>query len=255
MNSNNVCLKEIIIQACPDLDKKDIDDFTKVNIIRNWAAGIITIADYDLLFDIYLNNWYTLNAYNIYQLFLNNKGGVWCAGASVFLKRIFEEFNYTAHYWSYGHASAFTHAVTLVSIKHNDSDILSIQDAFTDTTYTTDIGKPLDFFTLLNLLTERKDNMVKIVEPPGPFRRKMYKLSNTGSKDIITADNMDFTLESFFSERPWIIPATDNFLKKHGLPINYLYLHLFPLSIWEGPLEILDRARQITGWPPSIKTR
>ena len=225
MRSNARSLRDIILQAGPELEGNNISDYSKVCTLRNWAASVIDVADYDLLLDIRLKDWYTLSAYQIYQLFNNNEGGVWCAGAAVFLKRVFEEFGFEAYYWDYGHVLAFTHAITLVNVKYNATKILVIQDAFTNTTYESPEGKALDFFTMLHLLKERRDSEIRIVEPAQPLWRDCHRL--VGKNQKITK-RLEFTLETFFLDRPWIIPASYDFLKKRGLPANFIYLHLFP---------------------------
>lgn len=252
MQNNDTLLKDLILGNHKELNSKGLTDYQKVCILRHWTAGIITIADYDLLFDVRLIDWYTLSAYEIYKLFTEHKGGVWCAGAAVFLKKVLELFGFEAYYWNYGHAMAFTHALTLVKIEINAKNVLVIQDAFFDTTYESQKGKMLDFFLFLQLLKEGRHNEITLVNAKKPLLRNIYRYSKSGNINSVRLESIQFTLESFFADRPWIIPASHNFLKLHNLPTNFIYLHLFPLSIWGGPKEVLEKAWQITGWPPAV---
>jgi hypothetical protein len=261
-------LKNIIIKECPELELDSTTDYERVCILRRWAAQKINCATYSLLFDIRRPEFNLLSAYEIYQLFNNNIGGVWCGGANNFLRKIYKSFDFRAYNLNYGTPDAFTHVSTLVVVQCDKQNVMSIQDAYFDITYEYQNGKPIDYFSMLKLLKERRDSEISTVEPQPPLMRDFYIYSGdiwtnlNGCTDVKEIDhdclgvdritkvhckfNSDFALAAF-------LDRINIFLSNNGLPSNLLYLNLFPIAIsddFQGKL--LVDARKITGWPPVI---
>ena len=245
----NMKLKQIILNDCPELKSKNITDYQKICIIRNWAANVIDCSDFDLTLDRRIANFYSLTAYEIYQLFDQDKGGVWCAGSSEFLKKALRLFGFEAYdlYYGFKEPGGYTHAVTLVKIQEGESEILSVQDAYFNTTYELSTGEPLDYFELLRLLKEKRDNEIVLVEPTTPLMREWHRIIDLGGNkyEIETTRSLFtfYTVIGHNAERMSIVYA---FLERNHLPQNEIYLHLFPYYC-AGSKEMLEKAKQIAG--------
>lgn len=262
-------LKQIIIQEYPELEMPDTTDYEKARILRHWVAQVVDWSTQSLLLDIRVPNFSFLSAYEMYKLFINDEGGVWCGVASDLLRKVYRLFGFESYHLNYGIPDTVTHVVTLVVIEHDGQEILSVQDAYFDVTYEFPSGEPMDYFTMLALLKEKRDDEISVVEPVPPLVRDVhlyhgdswldrdYWLDVDGNRvdkskvSGITTARCPFTMDSVLAS---FHDKINTFLTENGLPPRLVYLYLFPVSIGDrsqGKL-FLDKARQITGWPPPV---
>ena len=245
-------LKQIILDDCPELKSKNITDYQKVCILRNWAANVIDCSDYDLL----LNKrpaHILLSAYEIYQFFDQNEGGVWCDGAALFFRKVLRLFDFEGYELAYGfhEPGGLNHTITLIKIQEGESEILSVQDAYFNTAYETSTGEPLDYFDLLRLLKEKRDDEIVLVEPSTPFMRGWHHIVGLeGDNYEIKTTRSLFTFYTVIGHNAELMSETYAFLDRNDYPQNEIYLHLFPYYC-TGPEEILEKAKQIVGLVPA----
>ena len=247
-------LKRIILNDYPELKSENITCYQKVCTIRNWTANVIDCSDFDLTLDRRILNFHSLNAYKIYELFDQNKGGVWCAGSSEFLKKVLWLFDFEAYdlYYGLNKTGGLTHAVTLVKIQEGEGEILSIQDAYFNTTYELSTGEPLDYFELLRLLKEKRDDEIVLVEPTTPLMREVHRIIDLGGgKYEIETTRSLFAFDTVIGSDTAARPAVYAFLEKNHYPQNALYLHLVPYYC-SGSGEILEKARDIIRFDPIL---
>lgn len=244
-------LRQIILDDCPKLKYKNITEYQKVCILRNWAANVIDCSDYDLLLN--KRPAYTLlSAYEIYQFFDQNEGGVWCDGSSVFLLKVLGLFDFESYRLAYGsrEPGGLTHAVTLVKIQEGENEILSVQDAYFNTTYETSTGEPLDYFDLLRLLKDKRANEIVLVEPVPPLTREVHRIIGMeGDNYKIETTRSLFTFYTVIGNDTEWMSRIYAFLEMNHYPQNEIYLNLFPFYC-PGSEEILEKARGIVEFVP-----
>jgi hypothetical protein len=245
-------LKAIILQEYPELGMPETSDYEKVKLLRHWTASIIDFSTSVLLINKRVNDFYNLSAYDLYLLFINNKGGTLCGGSAVFLQKVYRLFGFEAYILNYGTEDAVTHMIDLVKIDYNGREILTVQGAYFDVGYENKNGEPIDYFDMLQLLVERRGDEIYAVEFDPPLMRDYLQenLEDTGLIKSIVTTRVVFTTEfALFRVRPYI----DKFLTDRGLPLDDIYLYLFPFSIsGDAQGKLMAKATQITGSPRPV---
>jgi hypothetical protein len=246
-------LKETIKKESPNIDDPTIDNWTKVRILRNWANNNINYAfNRELTLDSQeKNHYYQKNASEIFILFHNEKGGVMCGGTAYALQQLYELYGFEAYTVNMGIIGNFTHVVTLVNISDNNQSLLSIQDAYTDISYTKLNDQPLDYFEMLNLLKNHQDQLIKIERGPNQGRTFFWgKNQNTPNKTILLeglmyCNNINFTYPVIISNDyiefrgKLTYESIDlcnryryvEFLDEDGYPTSQIYIFMYPFSI------------------------
>ena len=258
-------IKEKVIETFPELKDDNITDYETVCTIRRWAANIISWSTYSLLFNVRDRYFDSLSAYEMYRLFNDSVGGVWCSGASLFLRKIYKIFGFEACVAGYGTPDAFTHTITLVKINDNGKELYSIQDAYFDITYESTNNNPMDYFRMLEYLKQKRDSEIAVVQSQPVINRKIYLYSGDACPDLKNSGNCeeityslpdgrnilkcDCTFDMEFALYSQLEKAY-TFLHMNQLPQKLIYLYLFPISIsddFQG--KMLRKARELTDWP------
>ena len=263
-------LKEIINKEYPDIDNPNIDNWTKVRILRNWANSKINYAfNKELTLDTWeKNHYYQKNATEIFYLFSKEQGGVMCGGTAYALQQLYELYGFEAYTVNMGKIGNFTHVVTLVKISYNNQSPLSIQDAYSDISYTKNDDQPIDYFELLALLKNHQDQLIKIESGPNQGRTFFWgKNQNIPNKTILLeglmyCNNINFNQPIIISESyiefqgKLTYQSIDicnryqyvGFLNEDGYPTSQIYLFMYPFSIMSdsGPDDdLLLKAQKI----------
>jgi len=205
----------------------------------------------------------------LHEVFRNDLGAVMCGGKSMYLMKLYRAFGYKA--WSYDVGERYkgkggaSHQFNLVEIPFKGDTIISVQDAYLNITYANTNDTPLDFFQLLQSVSNRQCDDVVIQ----PYQTKSQVDRLIGLESHSYNDIEDTTLRQLlnasrsltyvtsnhpagfkkermhFTFKKWLNTSGDrylNFLASKGYPRNFLYLFLFPKSII-GPNQEQMRAR------------
>lgn len=244
--SSDARLKASVMQDLHQWD--DLSDFGKVSALRHWAAERIDLSSESLFLT---NNqsfqFYTGNVSAIFRAFQQNIGGVWCGGTAWTLKRTYQLFGYEAHYLAIGEAGYTTHAETLVYIDDRGKKVLSVQDAYFDLSYVDKKGNPLDYFEMLSLLRDNRDEEIVIVRSADhEFQRDLLIKENetsiwrTGSwlhrpEDFTYLGNSTrlyrVTLDIVLYEKGILAHKKLSFIAQEGHPERLIYLQLYPFQV------------------------
>jgi len=281
-------LRERILKSYPQLGERQLDDFTRVGLLRQWAwshvnhaAGPANIVDVDPEIP-----WHELSAAAIFELYRSDRGGSYCGGTAHALRKLYEMYGYQAWTVNSGNAGpeAATHVTTLVKIRADRPDVLSMQDAYFNLTYVdADSKAPLDYVEMLGRLADGKHDTIETREPDFEKIPQWPKVI-VAAADRGTATPKSFAKAAFsvlesnytFEERAdgaWIYvsPRTAGkfledqchypdgrprwylkWLVAQGHPENILYLYLYPFGV-AGPngAKLLGEAQRVVGFSPA----
>lgn len=235
--TRNTLLKNLVLAHYPQIEENKTSDFDRVSFLRQWAARATNWSNKEGLLDHsgttnpYARgfNFYSQDAPTIYAAFMGDKGGAWCSGTAYALVRLYELFGYKAFRIGIGVPNSdATHIVTLVEIDHEarGRKILSVQDAYFDSTYVHTDGWPMDYFELLELLRLQRDSDVVTVSSSIPMTRDLLYFENGHVKKIDGFYSRENFEEQFHTE-------LNSFYKEHRFPQNILYIHLSVLSVYD----------------------
>lgn len=258
-------LKDIIKKDIPQIDDPSLDNWTKVQLLRQWA-GKNTIWGYGSKKKLDTTDkihYYQKNATEIFTLFHYSKGSVICGGIAYALSQLYLLYGFDTYTLDMGEPGNFTHVVTLVRIDYDNKSVYSVQDATFDVSYTNTESEPLDYFEMLNLL--RQNRADHIIINKGPNNERMIisdKPNNIFGDNIPYCDNIDFNRSiiissnyigyhgKIFNESIYNCRKEDfQFLSRDGYPSSPLYIFMYPLSIMSGQKKadtFLSRALEIT---------
>ena len=269
-------LKQSVAKTYPQINDPNLSDWAKVNLLRRWAYQNSDVA---------MNNSCLIdnpdlrpqNAAEIFSKFQQDKGGVYCGGASVFLTKLYQLYGFDAYALNMGKPSlsqSLTHVLVLVKIRHNGQEILVVQDALFNNTYTHLDRTPLDYFELIKLLKNRQESQVKVVQDQDGDRDTLL-CANQVPPQIweVSTKQLDceqiagtqaykcrhgLTLDLFSRYSP-TQKEIRRFFTAEGYPPNLLFLFLYPLGI-EGASNdaaaILKQAQAIAqGQAASIQSQ
>jgi hypothetical protein len=263
-------LKDTIKNEYPGIDDPATDNWTKVRMLRNWANSNINYAfNRELTLDSReKNHYYQKNATEIFDLFHNEKGGVMCGGTAYALQQLYELYGFEAYTVNMGKIGNFTHVITLVKISNNNQSLLSVQDAYSDISYTKPNDQPIDYFEMLNLLKNHQDQLIKIEYGPNQGRTFFWGKNQIISNKAILLEGLMYCNNINFTE-PIIISnnyvqfrgkmtyqSIDQcnryryvgFLNEDGYPASQIYLFMYPFSIMSKNGEnedLLRKAKQV----------
>jgi len=280
-------LRQRILKSYPQLGEPQLDDFTTACLLRQWAwshvnhaAGPANIVDVDPEIP-----WHELTAPAIFELYRLDRGGSFCGGTAHALRKLYEMYGYQAWTVNSGLAGpeAATHVTTLVKIRADRRDLLSMQDAYFNLTYAdTRTKAPLDYLEMLGRLAHGEHDTIETREPD--FKKiPQWPKVILAAADRGTATPKSFAKAAFsvlesnytFEERTdgaWIYvsPRTAGkfledqchypdgrprwyleWLVAQGHPENILYLYLYPFGV-AGPngAELLGKAQQVARFSP-----
>jgi hypothetical protein len=271
-------LKQSVATAIPEINNPNISDWEKVNLLRRWAYqnSDLTMAKGCLIDSPDLR---PKSAAEIFSSFQKDEGGVWCAGMSIFLMKLYEQYGFESYALNMGKPSAadtlimgnppvgssITHVLVLVKIPHKGRNLLVVQDGYLNNTYTHLDGSPLDYFELIKLLKNRQENKIKVVRDQGASRdnllcskqippqiwevsTKQLQCEQIPGKQTYKCKH-GLTLDLLARYSP-LQKEINRFFPAEGYPPNLLFLFLYPLGI-EGASNaapgILKQAQKIAG--------
>lgn len=154
-------LKKLISIEYPKIDRLDISDWEKVNILRKWAAEHMPWSSEAAKVKNLIQD---REAPHIFNLFAQNKGGVDCGSAGYALMKLYKHYGLSSYEYHYGNLNGWNHALTLVKINHKGKNMLVMEDAFFNTTYTGMYGEPVDFFYLLQKVRDGNTKEFSLVK-------------------------------------------------------------------------------------------
>lgn len=188
-------LKELISTEYPEIEKENITDFEKVNIIRDWAYEH---TDYPTRINASLDTtldsmsefkYYQKTAPDIYSAFLNDQGGVACSGTAFALHQLYEMYGFNSYYVALGDPTVenhTSHALTIVQINRGDTPILNVQDAYFDYTIVDKANNPLDFFEVVKFIRNDRYSDVVILYGTKKPLDQIIETSRIPTKSNIT---------------------------------------------------------------------
>ncbi|MCB9225537.1 MAG: hypothetical protein H6578_00015 [Chitinophagales bacterium] len=136
--------------------KKYSSDFEKTSFIRKKTAELIDLGeDYTCLSKTNIK-WGELSSQQFYDFFYKDSFSVFCGGASLFLKNVFEDLGYKSYRYDMGEKFA-THQTNIVHL--DDEKKWIVQDAYFNGTFVdVSTNKPIDFFILLEAIQNNTDS-------------------------------------------------------------------------------------------------
>jgi len=259
-------LKDSVAATYPQINDPSLSAWEKVNLLRRWAYQQ---TDQAMTNDCKFSspNLRAKSVAEIFSDFQQDKGGVYCGGASIFLMKLYEQYGFKAYALNMGKPSvskSLTHVLVLVKIPHNGKDVLVVQDGLFNNSYAHLDGSPLDYFELIQLLNNRQLNKIKVVQNHDG-ERDVLLCKNQIPPDIweISTKQLDceqipgtpdykcrnkLTLDLFARYSP-VQKEVNQFFTAEGLPPNLLYIFLYPLGIEGTPEDapsILQQAQALT---------
>ena len=243
-------LKELIARDLPRLATTEIDEWTRLTLLRQWAYENTDWSTPGAnLDDDRANGFYEMDAPEMYGAFRNDRGGVLCGGTAYAFMHLCRLYGYDALTLDFGAPSASTHVVTLVRLSQGGRDVWSVQDPTYDATYVHRGGAPFDYLDLLRALRDRQDGRVLVENGQGRSREYIVAPGDVEStRPLLRADE---SFERFVGRLPggalkyrrrYSIDGfkeiagspTAEFLKREGHPEDALYLFLYPIRISGG---------------------
>lgn len=254
-------LKELIARDRPQLRDPELDDWTKVSVLRDWAYETIDWGSGATLINGQVaSEFFQRSAPAAFAVFLQDRAGTFCGGAAYALKELYRLYGFDAYMVDIGNPQVMTHTVTLVRLQHGGREIVSVQDPTFNLTYLDSDGLPYDYFQLLADLRHHRHEDVLLEEGPAKVRELIVeKIPDFAGYLHMLVEDLDaiprlpdgrykaglrLTLSGFdavFSER---IGA---YLASRGRPPQTIYLYLDLLGIHGGDLrtDLLRRAGEI----------
>ena len=160
-----VLLHHLILKDYQQLEKENISDWEKVNLLREWAVENIDFeAEISKAVDAPSSpyHYYMWTAPEIFAFFLEDRGGTWCAGFAHALSTLYRMYGYRAYQVDMGaQNTGMTHVVTIVEINHNGKLVWSVQDSYFDETLVDSLGNPFNFLDLLKTLKKRNYHLIE----------------------------------------------------------------------------------------------
>jgi hypothetical protein len=264
--SSDAALIAQVLAEYPELDGGGLTDWETVVALRGFAyTHTDTVVN---VTSPYYSDQYEWSVSERYAWFDDNLGGVVCGGTGDALRLLYQLWGFDAWYLGFGDTSSggFTHVETLVQIEHDGQQIITVQDAQLDASYTTPDGEPLDYLEFLGLLGAQDPDLFALTgHEDNGWADTLVHPSDLGTmsiEDMVaanwTSDPADYALESLADggtliRSPRTLPRLEliigywygDFLEAEGLPRDLPWLHLYPLSVSgdDGASELLAAAQ------------
>lgn len=249
-----ILLKAWIAAELPVIDDPKTTDWQRVTLLRDWTHRHMDWATSSARLEVQQGfNFVEHTAADLFALFLNDQGGVYCGGAAITLQKLYEAYGYEAATLDNGFPeTSTTHVVTVVKIKHGDRSLLSVQDPTFNESYIRKDGEPADVIEMIESMEMREgdsfqpsvgaaatiDRLLDMKDKER-FSNEDWHLMMRGAVPIAhgwyKAPHTMLTAEQFMSG-----PAVEEFHTR-GYParLHYLLLHL--LSVTGSTDEDFDR--------------
>jgi hypothetical protein len=246
-------LRARVARDQPALRQRAADDWTRVNALREWVFTHAPTGSASLLLD-----HTRLSPAELLRALLRDRGTAWCGGAARAMQVLAEAHGMPALILDLGGPELDSHTVTLVQVRHHGQRVLTVQDAYFNTTYVDTSGNPLDYWALQELIRERRHTDIGTVrgQPLKPFLIAQgeqwpeisgivpgTQLANGAWKHLFPA-----TFEHFVRHGGSRAPEQ---LERLALPPDPIYLYLFARGVWGSP----KHADIIAPIEQSIETR
>lgn len=232
-------LKHCLVQEHPELGDPRVEDWSKVNWLREWVYLHVPDASFSLCLDAGHRSVWDAAVRDILRRLAVEKRGFKCAGASLVLYKLCNLFGYEACVYNVGDASTsrVSHAVTLVEVRHGSTRRVGVLDPYFNYSLEDGEGGPVDFRRTIDLLVRHKVEDVRIARRPR--RRVMMmtpadreRITRLGAWFIRPRDGLlfcayDSTIDAWLRDHP----EASRWLHAHVRKKNPLYLLLFPLGI------------------------
>ena len=117
-------LRNLILKEVPELDIWLVEDRFKAAVeLLNWVANNIDLAISKEIHDMTMVNFSSKQASEIYyQIFLPDKGGVWCGGSAVFFNKVARLFDYDSFTINFGDTrDDLTHVACIIAFPYRES--------------------------------------------------------------------------------------------------------------------------------------
>ncbi len=159
---NSRLLKNSIALSYPQINSRDIADWEKVSLLRQWVSENIPWGSESVQLGDFIWEKDAPEAFKIFSQ--QTTGGVDCFGYAYLLMKLYKLYGYEAYSYHYGSLNDWNHVITLVKINSQNKKILAIQDATYDATCVNKKGAPFDFYDFLLTLKQNKPNEIKILQ-------------------------------------------------------------------------------------------
>jgi hypothetical protein len=238
--SSGELLKEMIYQEIPELRSETMDDFTRVNLLREWAFRNI---DWGIGSTLRPSEYFSQSAPAVFSWYFQDRAGTFCGGAAYALKKLYHLFGCESYTIGFGNLNVMTHTSTLVRIQHEGRSVLSVQDVTFNFSYSDAAGNPYDYLNLLETLRNSRHDLIFTIEGTDHVRETVVSArSELGNyRQFLETDfsqverissgwlkfNSMLTYERFNDVYG---PQINPFLAAEGYPQDTLYLYLYPFQ-------------------------
>ena len=153
-------LKEMIYREVPLLRFESVDDFTRVNLLREWAFRNI---DWGATSTLRPSEYFYQSAPAVFSWYFQDRAGTFCGGAGYALRKLYELFDYESFTIGFGDVNVMTHTSTLVRIPAMADEVFSVfRMRLFNLTYVDAAGDPYDYFKMLETLRSGRPDLVEV---------------------------------------------------------------------------------------------
>lgn len=158
-------LRKLLLTEIPGL-KKALNNapLDAARLIMNWVANVGDFATSNEINQITVPTVAKSSASEIYyDIFLPNKGGVYCGGYSIFLNKVLRIFNYKSFTIDFGDKQTMTHVVVIIPQKQSKGYKYYLFDPTFNITFRhRKTGKYVPFTEIINLYKNHKTNQLLV---------------------------------------------------------------------------------------------
>jgi hypothetical protein len=162
--------RERLLAAIPQLRDPTLNDFARVNLIREWAYRNFILAHVELQRDDLLGRHVS---HLLHEVVDRHATGFFCSGMAQMLASIYRAFGYNTMTYNHGVIGQETHVTTLVNINHQGQRLWVVQDAYLDFSVVAPDGSPLDVRDFLAALVRNDGTAFRILEGPADAVAKL----------------------------------------------------------------------------------
>lgn len=249
-----ILLKAWIASELPEIEESHTTDWQRVTLLRDWTHRHMDWATSSARLEVQPGfNFAERTAADLFALFLNDQGGVYCGGAAITLQKLYEAYGYEAATLDNGFPETHTtHVVTVVKIRHGDHTLLSVQDPTFNESYVWADGEPADVIEMIECMEKRDDNSFK---PSVGVAATIDLLLDMNDKDRFSNEDWQqmtkdaVPITGGLYKAPHTMQTAEQFMnglavkefQAHGYPAKLHYLLLHPLSVSGSTDEDFDR--------------
>lgn len=249
-----VLLKAWIAEEYPSVADPRLSDWQRVTLLRDWTHRHIDWASESALLETTPGvNIQNKSAAELFAIFKSDGGGVWCGGAAITLRKLYEAYGYEAVTLDAGFpGTPATHVVTIVRIKTRDGLVLSLQDPTFNHTYVNENRSPIDVVEMMDLLAAGQGNSIYteagpcaridlIVDPKdeASFLEQTALLKTTN--EVTTLPNGRWKFKSRRPLAQFMTGEIAALFHEKGYPPQLRYIFLHPLGTTGSADEDFDR--------------